>query len=53
VSGRFESRRQRIPIYVTENGCDAPGEATKPLEDVLHDSFRYVYFCAAVLYVRS
>jgi hypothetical protein len=47
VSGLYESGRQRIPIYVTENGCDAPGEASKSLDDVLHDAFRYVY-CVAV-----
>lgn len=33
-----------IPIYVTENGCDAPGENDVPLKDALHDEFRYVLF---------
>lgn len=28
-------------IYITENGCDAPGEETTPLPAVLEDTFRY------------
>lgn len=30
-----------VPILITENGCDAPGETEKPTQEALHDRFRY------------
>eukprot|EP01032_Pedospumella_encystans_P013556 gene13556-15600_t len=32
-----------IPIYITENGCDAPGESEMSIEDTLRDTFRIDY----------
>jgi beta-glucosidase/6-phospho-beta-glucosidase/beta-galactosidase len=31
---------ERLPIYVTENGADAPGETKLPIAEALHDEFR-------------
>ncbi|CAE7616782.1 BGLU11, partial [Symbiodinium microadriaticum] len=31
-------------IYITENGCDVPGESQMSLDDALHDSFRVDYY---------
>lgn len=33
-----------IGIYVTENGCDVPGEMGASLEDALNDTFRVNYY---------
>ena len=35
-----ERKTTHIPIYITENGCDAPGEAKMSMDEVVHDSFR-------------
>lgn len=32
-----------IPIIITENGCDAPGESEKPLLEALNDTYRASY----------
>lgn len=40
VAGGGRARAERLPIYVTENGCDAPGEAKMPLSQALRDSYR-------------
>ena len=37
-------------IYVTENGCDVPGESDIPLPDVLDDTFRVDFYAG---YVRA
>lgn len=37
------SSRSGLLIYITENGCDAPDEASKSLPDVLDDPFRVDY----------
>ncbi|KAJ1437497.1 glycoside hydrolase superfamily [Ochromonadaceae sp. CCMP2298] len=34
---------QGVPIYITENGCDAPGEAQMSVAEALQDSFRVDY----------
>ena len=40
VTAAVMSGAQRVPIYVTENGCDAPGEARMSIEQALQDDFR-------------
>lgn len=40
---------EAIPIYVTENGCDAPGESDMPLQQALRDDFRYCLLCILFL----
>jgi beta-glucosidase len=37
-------RYNRPPIYMTENGCDCPGENTDPLPGVLNDTFRINFY---------
>ena len=37
-------RYENPPLYITENGVDAPGEAETPLPAVLNDTFRVEYF---------
>ncbi|EFN57961.1 hypothetical protein CHLNCDRAFT_50621 [Chlorella variabilis] len=37
-------RRYGAPIIITENGVSAPGEASKPVLEVLCDQFRLSYF---------
>lgn len=32
-----------VPIYITENGVDIPGESSLPLDQVLDDQFRVDY----------
>lgn len=33
-----------LDVWITESGCDGPGEATTPLPTVLNDSFRLAYY---------
>jgi beta-glucosidase len=33
---------KKVPIFITENGCDAPGETELPLKKALRDNFRLV-----------
>jgi len=33
-----------LDVWITESGCDGPGEATAPLPSVLNDSFRLAYY---------
>lgn len=41
----YVHRRYGAPeIWVTENGCDAPGEDDVPFPDVLEDTFRVQFF---------
>eukprot|EP00756_Hemistasia_phaeocysticola_P043712 Hpha_TRINITY_DN17289_c0_g1::TRINITY_DN17289_c0_g1_i1::g.17848::m.17848/K01188/E3.2.1.21; beta-glucosidase len=32
------------PVYVTENGCDVPGENTMPIDQALNDTFRVDFY---------
>ena len=38
------SRYPGYRIFVTENGCDAPGESEKPAAEALRDGFRVEYY---------
>eukprot|EP00884_Botryococcus_braunii_P006572 jgi/Botrbrau1/15916/Bobra.40_1s0097.2 len=40
----IDQRYGHPPIYITENGCDVPGESSIPFPDVLNDTFRVQYF---------
>ena len=40
VSGISSPSPLPPPLYVTENGCDAPGESFMPLAEALNDQFR-------------
>lgn len=33
-----------LDVWITESGCDGPGEASTPLPAVLNDSFRLAYY---------
>lgn len=35
---------KKTPIFITENGCDVPGESQLSLEDALNDTFRVNYY---------
>ena len=39
----MDERYGQPDIIVTENGVDVPAEASLPLPDVLHDTFRINY----------
>ena len=32
-----------LPLYITENGCSAPGESEESFPDILDDSWRVAY----------
>ena len=35
-------------VYITENGCDAPGESQKPLVEALNDTFRLEFVLISI-----
>jgi beta-glucosidase len=35
---------KKVPIFITENGCDAPGESQMSLQEALNDTFRVNYY---------
>lgn len=48
----YVHRRYGAPeIWVTENGCDAPGEDEAPFPAVLDDTFRVEFFQVKGLHV--
>lgn len=42
INGRY--LEGTLPLYITENGCSAPGESSKPFPAVLEDKWRVAYF---------
>lgn len=43
ILGWIHQRYPALPIYVTENGVDVPGESSLPLSQALNDTFRIQY----------
>lgn len=42
----INKRYDNPPLYITENGVDAPGESTMPLQKALDDTFRVNYLAS-------
>ena len=40
IEGRPSMMDARLPIYVTENGCDVPNESHLTFDDIINDKFR-------------
>jgi len=39
----IKNRYDNIPVYITENGVDSPGESDLPIQQALNDTFRLNY----------
>lgn len=44
VHERYAAPAGGLDVWITESGCDGPGEATTPLPAVLDDTFRLNYY---------
>ena len=40
IEGRQSKMDARLPIYVTENGCDVPNESHLTFDEIINDKFR-------------
>ena len=40
IEGRPSMMDARLPIYVTENGCDVPNESRLTFDEIINDKFR-------------
>jgi hypothetical protein len=40
IEGRQSKMDAKLPIYITENGCDVPNESHLSFDDIINDKFR-------------
>ena len=46
----IDNRYNHPKIFITENGCDVPGESEMSLQDALNDNFRFIKFYTYYIY---
>jgi beta-glucosidase len=44
VNQKYAAPAGNLDVWITESGCDGPGEATTPLPAILDDTFRTAYY---------